>query len=186
MSKTMRKKKMKRYVQNLPYMHHDENSFRKSQISVTLSLAFQDKSKNFYYSTAIATLLLLYYLNYNYIILLLQYYELLKKVFFNHFVTVFLPPYKNICGNLILWQWETVSKHPTCNIIHTNFTIKKINLKKNYYYQYVYNNFSLSSSSECLSIEWNYVKSLNNFKWYRRFSIFYFPCPPSQPPVLVC
>merc|ERR1712218_143170 len=92
MSKTMRKKKMKRYVQNLPYMHHDENSFRKSQISVTHSLAFQD----------ILKLLLLYYLNYNYIILLLQYYELLKKVFFNHFVTVFLPPYKNICGNLNL------------------------------------------------------------------------------------
>lgn len=29
--------KDRRYVQNLPYMHHDENSFRKSQISVTLS-----------------------------------------------------------------------------------------------------------------------------------------------------
>jgi len=92
MSKTMRKKKMKRYVQNLPYMHHDENSFRKSQISVTLSLAFQDKSKNFYYSTAIATLLLLYYLNYNYIILLLQYYELLKKSIFQSFCYCFSAP----------------------------------------------------------------------------------------------
>lgn len=111
-------------------MHHDENSFRKSQISVTHSLAFQDILK-----TSITLLLSLhyyyfYYLNYNYIILLLQYYELLKKVFFNHFVTVFLPPYKNICGNLNLWQWESVSKHPTCNIIHTNFTIKNQFSKK--------------------------------------------------------
>jgi len=56
------------------------------------SLAFQDKSKNFYYSTAIATLLLLYYLNYNYIILLLQYYELLKKSIFQSFCYCFSAP----------------------------------------------------------------------------------------------
>jgi len=112
-----------------------------------------------------------------------KYYELLlKKSIFQSFCYCFSAP--KIIVDLNLWQWETVSKHPTCNNTH-KFYYKKINLKKNYYYQYVYNNFSLSSS-ECLSIEWNYVKSLNNFKWYRRFSIFYFPCPPSQPPVLVC
>ena len=40
MSKTMRRKKIN--VQNLPYMIQYENSFRKSQISVTTLLAFQE------------------------------------------------------------------------------------------------------------------------------------------------
>jgi len=52
--------KDRRYVQNLPYMHHDENSFRKSQISVTHSLAFQDILKLLLYCYRYTTTTILF------------------------------------------------------------------------------------------------------------------------------
>ena len=121
MSKTMRKKKMKRYVQNLPYMHHDENSFRKSQISVTHSLAFQDILKLLLYCYRYTTTTILFKLQLHNIITTILW--IVKKSIFQSFCYCFSAP--KIIVDLNLWQWETVSKHPTCNIIHTNFTIKK-------------------------------------------------------------
>ena len=113
-----------------------------------------------------------------------KYYELLlKKSIFQSFCYCFSAP--KIIVDLNLWQWETVSKHPTCNNTHKNFTKKKkskINLK-NLLLSYVTTIFFFSLVFEHrmkLLCEITFIKN------GRRFSIFYFPCPPSQPPVLVC
>jgi len=122
MSKTMRKKKMKRYVQNLPYMHHDENSFRKSQISVTLSrISGYIQSKLLLYCYRYTTILLLQ-LHHNIITIL---WIVKKKVFFNHFVTVFLPPTK-IIVDLNLWRMRNCKQAP-----HLQQYTQKILLLKN-------------------------------------------------------
>jgi len=90
MSKTMRKKKMKRYVQNLPYMHHDENSFRKSQISVTHSLAFQDILKLLLYCYRYTTTTILFKLQLHNIITTILW--IVKKSIFQSFCYCFSAP----------------------------------------------------------------------------------------------
>jgi len=93
MSKTMRKKKMKRYVQNLPYMHHDENSFRKSQISVTHSLAFQDILKLLLYCYRYTTTTILFKLQLHNIITTILW--IVKKKYFSIILLLFFcPPIK--------------------------------------------------------------------------------------------
>jgi len=138
MSKTMRRKKDK----NVQYFGLFQDKMfktcricttrwkfiqKKPNFSHTLYSHFRNNS-NFLNSTAIATLSTTYYTiitTLHNIIILRILWIVKKKVFFNHFVTVFLPPTK-IIVDLNLWRMRNCKQAP-----HLQQYTQKILLLKN-------------------------------------------------------